>query len=157
MTMRLTRGAILFAFPLLVIAVAFYLPPAMRREASGATSEQANRNLRFLDLPQAASNVTYRHDMYAGLTEAAEFTIEEQGFLDWAAENQWQPIPFDVGEPLGRFSAGWFTSVFHEGEPPPIIRGYRWDDYERDTTDDNGTAVLYDLESKRCYVTYATY
>lgn len=158
-----TRAAILalgvFAlFPISCIAIIRYLPPGLREEAAHTTSNDARKILKLIDIPDAASDVTCHHDLFAAVIEAAEFTITEADFTTWVNANQWQVTAFNSPDEYDSAwrTPRWFTTVFDREHSAPVSRGYYFDTYPSPQAD-SGTAVLYDSEQQRCYITVTNY
>ncbi|MBN1912097.1 MAG: hypothetical protein JW818_20425 [Pirellulales bacterium] len=151
-------------FPILCTGIMPWVREANRTELRDVSASEANKILHFHQVPDDATKIFCLFDMYCGLTEASEFTIDEAGFLAWAKQNGWQPERFetamDIKEPwcLESNNADWFTRVFHEGEPSIVVeRGYYFDTYDDEQPDDNGLSILYDLNTGRCYFVRTTY
>ena len=129
-TVGLFFAIVFILFPVSCSSIMYTLPAAMCRVGHGVSGEEANRHLRFTNVPDVATDVLYRHDCFSGLTEAAEFSCTKQQFLEWANDNGWKPEAFNSSEDVkGHWRSGTsFTSVFSSDEESiQVDRGYYFD------------------------------
>jgi hypothetical protein len=95
------------AFPFATVGLTFWMAGVMPHEGRGVTVEEANRHIRWFQLPPTALNVSFSTGLHKGVD--VDFEIEEAAFLAWAHDH------------------GWATDVFQrDADWPMNIDGWRY-------------------------------
>jgi hypothetical protein len=159
------------AFPLLCGLFFIWLPRAMTSSGMDVSVRAANDGLHTISVPEAASDIDFRHSYFSGLTDVAEFTIDESMFLEWMKQSSRSAVEFYTDADgfhwksetnfklLDYISVTPVANVIEGHDDDLEVRnGYYFDDYEKsDFGDDSGLTVVYDKDSNRAYVSRTTY
>ena len=151
-------------FPLATYFFFVTLPGATTHAGMGVSPHEANDHLMAFQVPEAASDVNYRHERYSGRIDEVSFTMPRKEFLEWMKAKGRKPAEFHIG------GDGWSWEVGDEKElPTPPIRvrpvtrkpaeaadveiqkGYWFEDYAEDNPD-SGITIVYDKDSGRAYM-----
>ena len=108
-------------------------------------------------VPNAATDVNFRHAFFSGTIDEADFAITEAEFLKWAATNDWRPIEFRTdAEGFHRASESGFELPTYVTVTPvrralnesiddlDILNGYYFDD----SIGDAGLYVVFDKDRR---------
>ncbi|MCH8868855.1 MAG: hypothetical protein IIC85_04035 [Chloroflexi bacterium] len=162
-------GVWVLGFPPLVVGAWALLIYLTTHNGIDTTASEANRYLHAFQLPPNASDVDFRHSEFMPIPDRADFLINENDFLAWAAVNQWNVCRFtyDGEEVHWQEHAGvlpahaptdWITVVPIQSVMEQNVRridvqeGYYFDTYDHDKFDDSGMTVVYDLINSRAYI-----
>jgi len=164
------RATALISFPLFCVILFLWLPAVMTNSGIGVTARIANERLLTISVPETALEVDYRSAIFSGLTDAADFTVDEAAFLEWMSGNEWTPASFFSDETGihwtrdNRFSSLDIVSVTPvkvmlegRGGDLDVRNGYYFDDYDKSSSDDSGLTVVYDSDRHRAYVWRTTF
>ena len=134
----------------------------------GVSAEEANKHLFAFKLPPEATDVNYYHNPFLGTDNVADFKIDEESFLIWAAKNGWKMKQFGNKErisdekPLSGDEQG---AVYSSGYPVHPVRSYVDEDFDKAVEihngyycctipphSDMGETICYDLDTSRAYI-----
>ena len=141
------------------------------RFGSGVSVEEANKHLFAFKLPPEATDVDYFCNPCLG-NNVADFKIDEESFLAWAAENGWEMERFvteervanqeskpDLPEDASLYTlesfprTAYVTRSFVDPQSEGMVEicnGYFCSTYPPDS--DAGEEIYYDIDSLRAYI-----
>jgi len=154
----------------LYTAVIFYLLLAVgTTERQHVSAEEANNVVGgFFKVPVTASDVNCKCSVFEGLTAIADFSVSEEGFLNWAESQGWAPRKFVTtsqskitwpGLSPDEVASGQFPTYRVSAEKTEteeleeVKNGYFWTNVKGD----HGLTVVYDLDTQKAYCSYITF
>lgn len=152
-------------FPVATIGYLIGLSHALTDTGTNLTWQAANKVLLTFDLPASAKAVDVYSSLATGLTDAADFTIAEQDFLDWLAKNDWKAREFVSTESGIRWVSPGEQEVDQEfvcvsplncDHDMEVRNGYEYteiDERNRDAVFD----IVYDKQLQRAFVRRTTF
>jgi hypothetical protein len=148
------------------MALFILLPRAMSSAGKSVSADEANRGLVTFQVPDAATDVNFRHAFFSGVIDEADFAVTEAEFMKWATANGWTPLEFHTDETgihwagkAGReLPANVTVTPVSRGpdesvDDLDVLNGYYFDD----SIGDAGLFVVFDRNGKRAYVLRTTY
>ncbi len=134
----------------ILLASAAYTPAArwLTRTCGEHLTVAETKSLVQPHLPADASDVRFYQHLHPDRLIFVDFTIDERGFLEWAARRDWRP------EPIAGSAAVWPRLGF--GDQDTVVRitnGYRYrNNAQRGAP--NTVVVYYDRAARRAYYAF---